>query len=191
MKRRKALVSIALLGAGAAITYSGFKAFHLYRTPDDEFLDNNIELIEELAGILIPETETPGAKSAKVGPVILRLAKNAVKRTDRNNFIEGLKTTQRYCQNEFGKNITQLSEPELNKLMQKIIDEDDEWSGILGRVKRKITGHSFFSLLREYTSVAFCTSQPGAEVALNYDHVPGRYLSCIPLEKGQHSWATK
>lgn len=191
MKRRKAIVSIFLLSAGVAATYTGFKAFHIYKTPDWKFLDNCVNMMEELAEILIPETDTPGAKAAAVGPVMKMLVKNAIKRTDQNNFIEGLKATQQYCIKEFNKDIDALNNSEKKKLMQKIFDDDDEWNGLIGKVKRKLTGHSYFSLLREYSSIAFCTSQLGAEKALSYDHVPGRYFPCIPLENGQHSWATK
>ncbi len=191
MKRRKAILSIFLLGAGAAATYTGFRAFHLHKTPDWNFLKNSKALIEELAEQLIPETDTPGARSAGVGDIMIHLVENGARRVDQNNFIEGLKGVQRYCIDEFDREITKLSEHEKLRVMERVSKEDGTFSGIMGKIENRLTGRPFFYLLKEYTAIAYCTSEIGATRALAYDHIPAKYAPCIPLTKGQRSWATK
>jgi hypothetical protein len=191
MKRRKAILSIFLLGAGAAVTYTGFRAFHLHKTPDWNFLSNNIPLIGELAELLIPETDTPGAKSAGVGEVVAHLVAYSARRVDQNNFIEGLKVVQRFCIDEFGRDMTKLTNEEKLRVMVRVSKEDEKFSGVLGKIENRLTGRPFFYLLKEYSSIAYCTSEIGATKGLAYDHIPGKYSACIPLTKGQHSWATK
>ena len=191
MKRRKAILSIFLLGAGAAATYTGFRAFHLHKTPDWSFLKEHLTLVEELADILIPETDTPGAKSAGVGPVILHLVSHTARRVDQNNFIEGLRGVQRYCINEFGKDISKLNAEEKIRVMVRVSEESETFSGVLGKIENRLTGRPFFYLLKEYSSIAYCTSEAGATRGMAYDHIPAQYSACIPLTKGQRSWATK
>ena len=191
MKRRKAIFSILLLGAGAAATYTGFRAFHLHKTPDWNFLDGNVALLEELAEILIPETDTPGARAARVGPVMAMLVKKSARRVDQNNFIEGLKGVQRYCTDEFGKDISLLNAEEKLRVMERVSKEDGSFSGMLGKIENRLAGRSFFYLLKEYSALAYCTSEVGATSGLAYDHIPAKYAACIPLTNGQRSWATK
>lgn len=159
MKRRKAILSLFLLGAGAAATYTGFRAFHLYKTPDWRFLKASESLIQELAELLIPETDTPGARAAGVAPVVVHLVANAARRVDQNNFIEGLKGVQRYCIDEFGRNLSQLNDEEKIRVMNRVSEEDGTFSGILGKIESRLTGRPFFYLLKEYSAVAYCTSE--------------------------------
>jgi hypothetical protein len=45
-------------------------------------------------------------------------------------------------------------------------------------------------LLQELTVVGYFTSEIGATQALAYDPVPGGYRGCVPLAPGQKAWAT-
>ncbi len=59
------------------------------------------------------------------------------------------------------------------------------------KIKNKFTGRSFFETLKTYTVYGYCISEKGASLGMHYIAVPGKYLSCIPLEPNQKSWATK
>jgi hypothetical protein len=45
-------------------------------------------------------------------------------------------------------------------------------------------------LLQELTILGYFTSEIGARQALAYDPIPGGYRGCIPLAPGQKAWAT-
>ncbi len=51
-------------------------------------------------------------------------------------------------------------------------------------------GKSSFGLLKEYVTVAFFTSRPGATKTLRYEANPGAYHGCIPVSQVGRTWAT-
>ncbi|WP_293904136.1 gluconate 2-dehydrogenase subunit 3 family protein [Phenylobacterium sp.] len=52
------------------------------------------------------------------------------------------------------------------------------------------TGRAPFAVLKEYVTVAFFTSRPGATRTLRYDPNPGPYRGCIPVSQVGRAWAT-
>lgn len=191
MNRRKAIFSIFIIGGGVAASYTGFKIFDIYKTPDFHFLNSNEILISSLAEVIIPKTQTAGAFETNSGAIIIKLVNISTGRVEQNNFINGLKDVQRYCNDKYNKNFFDLSEDQKYTTMIHFRDQGKNFSGILGKVKNKLTGKSFFRILKNYTTIAFCTSQKGATEALAYDHIPAKYIGCMPLAANQRSWATK
>lgn len=51
-------------------------------------------------------------------------------------------------------------------------------------------GKAPFGLLKQYVTIAFFTSRPGATQALRYDPVPGAYRGCVPVKEIGRGWAT-
>jgi hypothetical protein len=66
MNRRKAIYSIIFFGGGVFATFSGYKYYNNFKTPDLGFLDTSKSLIADLSEIIIPTSDTPGAKDALV-----------------------------------------------------------------------------------------------------------------------------
>jgi len=191
MNRRKAILGIFLLGSGGVISYSGLIWYQQAKVPDFKFLENNEALIADLAEVIIPATSTPGAKDVKAQKVIISLIKSCADRKTQNNFIDGLKDAVKYTDSKFGKPFTALSPSQQNIIVAHFQEKGRNFSGKPGKIKNKLLGKSFFEILRYYTTVAFCTSQGGASNALAYNLIPGKYLSCINLSRGQKAWATK
>lgn len=180
-----------MLGAGASVAFSGFRGMYLFKTPDWSFLQQEENSLAHLAEMLIPATDTPGAMEAGVAPVMVQLIKDTARRVEQNNFIEGLRYVLDFSKRKFGKVVSELNFDEQTALMNTVMQNGNVFSGLAGKVERKLTGRSFTELFREYASVAYCTSQPGATQALAYAHIPARYDSCIDKLPAQRSWATK
>ncbi|MBC7866102.1 MAG: gluconate 2-dehydrogenase subunit 3 family protein, partial [Gloeobacteraceae cyanobacterium ES-bin-316] len=106
MNRKKAIFSMFLLGGGLVTTFSGYKFYHISKTPDLLFLDGHKDLIADLAEIIIPRTNTPGAKDVKAEDAIITLLKNVADKKTQNNFIDGLKATERFSMNKYSKSFT-------------------------------------------------------------------------------------
>ncbi len=191
MNRKKAILSMFVLGGGAAATYSGYKFYTIAKTPDFAFLNNQKAFIADLAETIIPRTNTPGAKDVKAEEVIITLIKNGANKKTQNNFIEGLKDADRFAKGKFGKVFTSLTVPEQKSVVEHFSQKGKNFSGLLGKVKNKLLGKSFFDILKYYTTVAYCTSRQGATETLAYDYIPGSYQACIQLSPRQRSWATK
>ncbi|HSZ34812.1 MAG TPA: gluconate 2-dehydrogenase subunit 3 family protein [Puia sp.] len=191
MNRKNAILSIFCLTGGVVATYSGWEWYVLYKTPDFRYLDENKDLIADLSEIIIPRTNTPGAKDAKVQETIIALIKNTGDRKTQNNFIEGLKSVESYSLSIFKNPFILLSTPQQNEVLMHFFKKSKNFSGNLGKAKNKILGKSFFEILKYYCTVAFCTSEPGATGALSYDYIPGKYNGCMQVSADQRSWATK
>ena len=191
MNRRKVIFSIFLLGGGGVLSYSGFRWFQFAKTPDFKSLENDEALIAELAEVIIPATSTPGAKDVMAEKTIISLIKNCADRKTQNNFINGLKDLTNYTNQKFGTPFTSLSPIQQKTIVGHFEEKGRNFSGIPGKIKNKLLGKSFFEIIKYYTTVAFCTSKSGANNALAYNLIPGKYLSCISLSPNQRSWATK
>ncbi len=70
-------------------------------------------------------------------------------------------------------------------------DRQDEIAArALPRRKRE-REQGFFRLIRSATVLGYFTSEQVGKTVLNYDPVPGRYESCIPIEQvGRRNWTT-
>jgi len=191
MNRKKAILSIFFAGGGIVATYSGWEWYEISKTPDLHYLDENKELIADLSEIIIPRTNTPGARDAKVHETIISLVKNVSDRKTQNNFIEGLKAVENYSFKTFKNPFTALSAKQQKDVVTYFFERGKNFKDNLGKAKNKILGKSFFEILKYYSSIAFCTSEPGATQALAYDYIPGKYIGCMPVSANQRSWATK
>ncbi|MDE3249992.1 MAG: gluconate 2-dehydrogenase subunit 3 family protein [Bacteroidota bacterium] len=191
MNRRKAILSFVLIGGGAGAGFSGYTWFRLQKTPDIGYLDQNRAFIADLAETIIPATDTPGAKAAGAEVIIIKLIKDSADRKTKNIFIDGLKTVADHCQSEYHNNFSSLTAQQQQAVMGWVRNKSAKQPGIIGKVKDKVLGKSFFHILKEYTTIAFCTSKTGASDTLAYNFIPGAYNACMPMTPGQKAWATK
>jgi len=130
-------------------------------------------LITELAEVIIPTTNTPGAKAAGVGEFISYIIGHCTDTTQQEAFRRGLQQTDALSQSVHGKRF------ELLDAVQK--------SGIMNQITRQ--EKAFFTTLRELTIVGYFTSETGATQALDYVAIPGRFEGDIPLKPGRRAWA--
>ena len=79
------------------------------------------------------------------------------------------------------------SEKESMDELTKIGDERKKAQGA-GKAFEE-PGVPFFRLMKELTLLGYFTSEQGAQQALVYVPVPGRYDGCIDLKPGQKAWA--
>jgi hypothetical protein len=190
MNRRRAIYSIALLSSGVAASGSGYEWYSIAKTPDLTFLDNNKAMVADLAEVIIPRTDTCGAKDVMAHETIVTLIKNADRKTQ-NNFVDGLKAVHVYTNDRYGRLFAQLTFQEQQDVVKRFQEKGWNLSGLLGKAKNKLLGKSFFQILKEQTTIAFCTSQCGATQALAYDFIPHKYNGCMKLAANQRSWATR
>lgn len=138
-------------------------------------------LVAEVAEIIIPKTDTPGAKDAGVPAFIDILVKDCYKKEDQDNFLKGL--------DEFDKGANgfmDLSPEEQVAYVTKVHGEAQAAS----KDAPKDAPRPFILTMKELTVVGFFTSEPGATQVLQYVAVPGAYKGCIPLSEVGKTWAT-
>jgi len=148
-------------------------------------------LVSEVAEIIIPKTDTPGAKDAKVGEFIEMMLKDCYAAKDQESFNKGLAELEK-------KDFLKAKPEEQTKILKEMEANAKDELAKAGEEKKKYTeagkeytdaGVPFFRLMKELTLLGYFTSEPGATQALEYVAVPGRYDGCIDLKPGQKNWA--
>ena len=191
MNRKKAVYYILLAGGAAVAGFSGYKWVSMNRTPDLDFLDHHKSMIADLTDLIIPRTDTPGAKDVGTGEFVIRMVKDICDRRTQNNFIDGLKEMEAYTSHTYGKRFSDLSREQQLSIATVFQQKGRQMNGVAGKVQRKVMGKYFFTTLREATVIGYCTSKGGATQGLAYDYIPGPYIGCMPAAPNLKAWATK
>jgi len=191
--RREALRKTAML-MGAAVSASTVAAFleGCKTRPDLTykplfFNEDQALLISEASEIIIPKTDTPGAKEAGVPNFIDTLVKDCYKEEDQKKFLEGLSEFDQNATKAFGKRFIEGSPEEQLGYLKKVHDE-----AVNAKKADPKTPQPFILKLKELTLLGFFVSEPGATQVMQYIAVPGSYKSCIPLKEAGNgkAWAT-
>lgn len=197
LKMIAAATGVAMVG-GRAFAYELHSPVPLSSTV---FSSDDVMLFNEVADVIIPRTDTPGAKDANVGLMALILANDCYTQEERSALVQGLVTIDQQAHQRFGKPyllldtaqklqyITQLDEDakrannqqELFYLSSKPYDKD--------RDENAATPH-FFTLIKQLTLFSFFTSKLGATEVLRFEAIPGKYNGELDYKKGDRAWAT-
>ena len=129
--------------------------------------------LAEIADIIIPTTDTPGAKAAGVEKFIVRVMRDCYKKDDQEKFYTGLAKLDADSQAKFGKGFVGLDLSQKNEMV-KLLTVNDK---------------PFFQRMKELTVTGYFTSEIGATKALEYLPIPGKFEGCIPLKPNQKAWA--
>jgi len=191
MDRRTSIKGLAGLTAVGFASFSFFKWRNLNGVSDVSIIPHKKAIIAELAEMIIPRTDTPGAKDAGVENFIMDMISFCSDNKTQNNFINGLSDLEKYTFDQYDKSFITCSTIQKTKVLRHFEEKSSYSLGILNKINNKLLGKPFFVKLKELTVEGYCTSQLGATKGLAYDYVPGSYQSCISLTKDQKSWATK
>jgi hypothetical protein len=190
MKRRKAILTLGAIAGAGILGFTGYKWTSWNGTPDLAYLDSQKDLLASLVDVLIPPTDTPGAREANVHEFIIKMIKDCTEVKEQNKFINGLKDLQNYTQSEYRKSFTACSEADQISILEHVQQRDETFPGLVGKAQNKFLGKSFFTTLKAYCAIGYFTSLPGATQALRYNYIPGSYKPCEPYVHGEKSWAT-
>lgn len=189
--RREALRKTALV-MGAAVSSStiiaflqGCKSAPALNYKPVFFTEDQARLISEVAEIILPKTDTPGAKEVGVPNFIDMLVNECYKPEDQKAFVDGL--TQFDDEAKKSGDSFIYMDPEKQKEYVKKVHAE----AIEARKKDKDAPRPFILKLKELTMLGFFTSEPGATQVLQYNQVPGAYHGCIPLSEAGNgkTWA--
>ena len=175
MNRREAVQRVALMMGGvlAAPLMAGVMG---QITNTGESITVSVEqeaFLAEVADIIIPTTDTPGAKAAGAEKFIVRVMRDCYKKEDQEKFYAGLAKLDADSQAKFGKGFVGLDLAQKNEMVK------------LSTVNDK----PFFQRMKELTVTGYFTSEIGATKALEYLPIPGKFQGCVPLKPNQKAWA--
>jgi hypothetical protein len=189
MNRRDAIARVALIMGGtlvgAEFLLAGCKPGGGTATVQNLFDQDHEAFLNEVADTILPETKTPGAKAAQVGPFMAVMVRDCYEPADQDVFLKGIGQIDDAANKKFSKKFMDLDPSQRTALL---IDLDKEQQAYSKTKKPKDPNH-YFRMMKELTLLGYFTSEIGCKQALRYVETPGRYDGCIPYKKGDKAWA--
>lgn len=175
INRRIALERISLIigGTMSAPLMAGVFGEKLNNNSSNSFTENQIEFISEMAEIIIPATDIPGAKAAHTERFIVKVLADCYPKKDQDIFKNGLENFEKKCKTNYNLPFIALGNDQKIEAIDTLSKED----------------FPFFKLIKELTVAGYFSSEIGATKALDYLPVPGKFIACMPLKKSQKAWA--
>ncbi|WP_406683472.1 gluconate 2-dehydrogenase subunit 3 family protein [Seonamhaeicola sp. MEBiC1930] len=189
MKRRTAIKGLLGITGVGVTSFAGYKYFLGATKHSRGQLKDYYQLISELVDVIIPPTDTPGAKEALVQDYVIDFMEDCASNKEYNNFLNGLIDLQEDSNLKFGNSFEECSNENKIEILKSF--ESGVSDGIISKINNKIKGRSFFNIIRTLTVEGYCTSTIGATQHLVYEPVPGRYNAITTLSPNQKAWATR
>lgn len=145
-------------------------------------------LISQVAEIIIPKTDTPGAKETGVPGFIDLMLKDVYSKEDQDAYLAGLTAFDEAAKKEHGDPFIELSADDQAAFVRKVHDEAVKAE----KETKPAPKRPFILTTKELAMLGFFTSEAGATQVLQYVAVPGSYKGCIPLSEAGNgkTWAT-
>jgi hypothetical protein len=194
ISRREAILRVsAMLGGVALVGQSAMLAGCTTKPADEEsapapdalLSQGDIALLDEIADTILPETSTPGAKAAGVGPFIATMVVDTYHEADQQIFRSGLNSLQEHCQRSYGTHFENVTAAERLALVESLDAEQHQHT----QNREQGAPAHYFRMLKELTLLGYFTSEIGYTQAMRYAETPGRYDPCAPFTPGEKSWA--
>lgn len=194
MHRREAL---RMFAAGAVLPAFSSELFRLFRqaqpppgyalrTLDPHANDTVVAMIDQI----IPATDTPGAKGARVNEFIDVILTEWATPAERKNFLEGLAGIDKQSRSLYGKNFAEASAEQ--QLVQLRAIDDAVMSNRLVRPHHGNTvpkpdtqlEGDFWEVFKRITLHGYYTSEIGFSEELRLKIIPGAQHGCTPVGSG-------
>lgn len=185
MNRRQLLSTLPLAIGGTALLSPSL----LISCQSDEyqglfFEAADIGLLDEIGETILPETsDSPGAKTAKVGNFMDAYVANCYTLEQQGTMRLGLMKFKDDCKRTKGKTFLNLHTRDRHDFLVQLDQESKDFKATPERAVH------YFSQLKQLTLFAYFTSEQGAKMALRYEPIPGKYIGDYPFEAGDKAWA--
>ena len=141
------------------------------------------ELVATIAELIIPETDTPGARGARVHEFIDAMLSDWYTDEQRDHFMAELATVDQKAQEAKGNTFLALSETEQTEVLTLLEAESEAWRANGDRDKPPI-----FNTMKSLTLFGYYTSEVGATQELRVMPM-GEYRGDVPYSEIGRAWA--
>lgn len=170
LKTSSMLIGYALTAGTTAAILNGCKA-DTTPTWTPSFLDSDqFAILSEVAEMIIPETDIPGAKGAYVDRFMDSMLE-CYSPEERQEFIEGL-------------SLFDVKSTELNKTSFVKANAEQRKAVLDAMVSESKTSEEphIWNIVKGATVAGYCRSEVGATQLLIYDPVPGPFVGCVDFK---------
>jgi hypothetical protein len=158
------------------------------------FTGDEARMVAEIAEIILPRTDTPGAKDVGVPGFIDALIGEVYSPEEQGQFRKGLAEVDDEARKAYGDVFLDCTPEQQTELVKKLNHKalDGAEKGAAQGWWNAGTAHErpFILKIKELTLLGFFTSEPGATQVLQYKQVPGPFKGCVPLSEVGKAWAT-
>jgi hypothetical protein len=187
-----------------------------YAAVGDLFSAEDVALLDEIADTILPETSTPGAKAAAVGPFMALMVTDVYSLDDQQVFIDGLRQLNEECESMHGVAFMAATPEQRLQLLEQldreqkthmdsrqaarrrgaddevVADEPEDARAGDPALDPEITADApthYFRMMKELAMLGYFTSEIGYTQAMRYVESPGRFDPCVPHTEGETIWA--
>lgn len=192
--RREAILRVSTMLGGVALVGHSAMLAGCTEVSDGEtkstaanalFNQSEIALLDEIADSILPETSTPGARAAGVGPFIALMVADAYYANDQQIFRLGLKDLQARCMAMHGAQFQEITPSQRLMLLQELDAEQYQYM----RTRDANAPAHYFRMLKELSLLGYFTSEIGCTQARRYLETPARFDPCVPYGPAEKAWA--
>ncbi|MCP9763948.1 gluconate 2-dehydrogenase subunit 3 family protein [Lacihabitans soyangensis] len=179
MNRREVIRNVALMlgGTFSAPTIMAMDKWETFTSPNNNdssfsLTETQQKILAEIAEMIIPKTDTPGAKDVGVPAFIVMMLNDCYREPEHQSFLDGLASMEKV------------------KFLSLKADERTGVLKLLEQETKKITSKvtPFWRLMKELTLLGYFTSEAGLKASFEYVQIPGK-LELIKLKPNQKSFA--
>jgi hypothetical protein len=176
------LMGATAMAAPLALSPDALAALGRDRTPGGwtsrrhpAFNDAQHDLIDQISELIMPATDTPGARAAGVAGFIEVIVGEYYKDDERAAFLRGLADVDTRSQSLFTKPFMQATEPQQTTVLTGLDAES--------RAMPPGSPQHFFARFKNLTLYGYYTSEIGYTQELQQTFMPGHYDGSAPLNR--------
>jgi len=153
-------------------------------TPETLTTEQN-EMVDTIAEIIIPATDTPGARAANVNRFVDTMVGDSYASSDRTRFLNGLASVNTRCEDRYGAVFLDCDAAQQRAFVAEMDDNtfgpDADSPGS--------ESPSFYRMLKELVVIGYYTSEIGATQELRMSIAPGTYDGNVPYDEIGRAWS--
>jgi len=134
------------------------------------------DTVATIAELILPTTDTPGARAARVHEFVDTLLAHWSPDDERARFLAGLADVDARARAAFGADFLGATEAQRVTLLTQL-DAEAQARAATPDPRQQ----PFFRQMKFLTVFGYCTSEVGAKAELHYETIPGAYDGCGPF----------
>jgi len=150
------------------------------------FTTQDIAFLDEVAETILPETKTPGAKAAQVGPFMALMVTDTYDEGEQATFRGGMRRLDAACREMHHTAFMDATPPQRLALLEQL---DREQKVYMDARHGDDTPAHYFRMMKELALLGYFTSEIGYTKVMRYAETPGRFDPCVPYTPGDPAWA--
>ena len=172
INRRSAIKYFVIISAGAALLPTCKPSPKKISTYNNIPIDEDQQaLLAEIAGTIIPDNNTPGAKGVSAHIFALQMLNDCYEQEDRDRFLKGMQQLRDDVKKNYGKSFIECAAGEREKIIANINAQKDS----------KDDAAFFYNTLKHLAIRGYTGSKYYLTTIDIYQQVPGKFKSSVPV----------